>query len=160
GGRVRRGPGSGATSQNRGGGSAPRRSKRATPGGDAPPVASAPLPVGGIWADRSARAVGRVALRHPGRRRARLDRRPRTGQCPRSGRACGMKLLSHLSPEGDGLPEPADARRFALGLEAWNAALDPEDGANSSAAQGWSATPLGKRLLASIFGNSPFLSGV
>ena len=42
-----------------------------------------------------------------------------------------MKLLSHLSPDGDGLPEPADARRLALGFEAWNEALalapdDPE----------------------------------
>jgi len=67
-----------------------------------------------------------------------------------------MKLLSHLSPEGNGLPEPADARRFALGLEAWHEAL----GLESGAAPSWSATRAGKRLLASIFGNSPFLSGV
>ncbi len=72
-----------------------------------------------------------------------------------------MKLLSHLSPDGDRLPEPADARRLALGFEAWNEALalardDPE----GDLAREWSEAPLGKRLLAAIFGNSPFLSGL
>ncbi len=72
-----------------------------------------------------------------------------------------MKLLSHLSPDGGGLPEPADARRLALGFEAWNEALalapnDPE----GDLARHWSDAPSGKRLLASIFGNSPFLTGV
>ena len=72
-----------------------------------------------------------------------------------------MKLLSHLSPDGDGLPEPADARRLALGFEAWNEALalapnDPE----GDLARHWSEAPSGKRLLASIFGNSPFLTGI
>jgi len=72
-----------------------------------------------------------------------------------------MKLLSHLSPEGDGLPEPADARRLALGLEAWREALAvAQDTPRSGLARRWSATPAGKRLLASIFGNSPFLSDV
>jgi len=69
-----------------------------------------------------------------------------------------MKLLSHLSPEGKGLPGPADARRVALGFEAWYEALVAEP--NSGPAPRWSATPAGERLLASIFGNSPFLSGV
>jgi glutamate-ammonia-ligase adenylyltransferase len=72
-----------------------------------------------------------------------------------------MKLLSHLSPNGEGLPEPADERRRTLGFEAWHEALalarsDPA----VEAARRWSATPHGKRLLAAIFGNSPFLSGV
>jgi [glutamine synthetase] adenylyltransferase / [glutamine synthetase]-adenylyl-L-tyrosine phosphorylase len=72
-----------------------------------------------------------------------------------------MKLLSHLSPNGDGPPAPADPRRLALGLEAWREALvlshgDPSYGPASR----WSATPEGRRLLAAIFGNSPFLSGV
>jgi glutamate-ammonia-ligase adenylyltransferase len=72
-----------------------------------------------------------------------------------------MKLLSHLSPDGGGLPKPADARRLTLGFEAWNEALalapdDPEGGL----ARQWSAASPGKCLLASIFGNSPFLSGV
>src|SRR6516225_2271208 len=72
-----------------------------------------------------------------------------------------MKLLSHLSPDGEGLPEPADARRLALGLVAWREALAVTRGDPAvDAARRWSATPRGKRLLASIFGNSPFLSGV
>ena len=72
-----------------------------------------------------------------------------------------MKLLSHLSPDGDGLPQPADARRLALGFEAWNEALALAQGNPASdLARQWSAAGAGKRLLASIFGNSPFLSGV
>ena len=72
-----------------------------------------------------------------------------------------MKLLSHLSPDGDGLPEPADARRLALGFEAWNEAVALAQGSPASdLARQWSAAGAGKRLLASIFGNSPFLTGV
>jgi glutamate-ammonia-ligase adenylyltransferase len=71
-----------------------------------------------------------------------------------------MKLLSHLSPEGKGLPGPADARRAALGFEGWHEALVAQVQPNSGTAPRWSATPAGERLLASIFGNSPFLSGV
>jgi glutamate-ammonia-ligase adenylyltransferase len=72
-----------------------------------------------------------------------------------------MKLLSHLSPDGDGLPEPADARRLALGFEAWRETLALANGDPiSDLARCWSAADPGKRLLASIFGNSPFLSGV
>jgi len=72
-----------------------------------------------------------------------------------------MKLLSHLSPDGEGLPEPADDRRLALGLVAWHEALAlAQDDPIVAAAHRWSATSRGKRLLASIFGNSPFLSGV
>jgi glutamate-ammonia-ligase adenylyltransferase len=72
-----------------------------------------------------------------------------------------MKLLSHLSPDGGGLPEPADKRRLALGFEAWQDALTLAQGDPPvDAPCRWSATPQGKRLLASIFGNSPFLSGI
>jgi len=67
-----------------------------------------------------------------------------------------MNLLSHLSPEGREIPEPADARRVALGFEAWREAFL----ADGEPAPVWGATPAGERLLASIFGNSPFLSGV
>jgi len=72
-----------------------------------------------------------------------------------------MNLLSHLSPDGGGLPKPADTRRLALGFEAWREALalTTAEGASNKALS-WSATPEGKRLLASIFGNSAFLSGV
>src|SRR5438270_13531085 len=72
-----------------------------------------------------------------------------------------MKLLSHLSPDGDGLPKPADARRLALGFEAWDEALAlAQANPASDLTRRWSAAGAGKRLLASIFGNSPFLSGV
>jgi [glutamine synthetase] adenylyltransferase / [glutamine synthetase]-adenylyl-L-tyrosine phosphorylase len=72
-----------------------------------------------------------------------------------------MKLLSHLSLNGEELPEPADERRLALGFGAWNEALDlAQDDPAVDAARLWSATSSGKRLLASIFGNSPFLSGI
>jgi glutamate-ammonia-ligase adenylyltransferase len=72
-----------------------------------------------------------------------------------------MKLLSHLSADGDGMPQPADPRGAELGVEAWSGALaaaqgDPE----ADAARAWSAAPEGRQLLAAIFGNSPFLSGL
>ncbi|HTW51256.1 MAG TPA: bifunctional [glutamine synthetase] adenylyltransferase/[glutamine synthetase]-adenylyl-L-tyrosine phosphorylase [Stellaceae bacterium] len=74
-----------------------------------------------------------------------------------------MKLLSHLSPQnardGGALPLPADPRLHALGQGAWDEAL-VEAGDAAAAARAWSATPLGKSLLAAIFGNSPFLTGV
>jgi glutamate-ammonia-ligase adenylyltransferase len=72
-----------------------------------------------------------------------------------------MKLLSHISSDGHGLPEPADARRLALGFETWREALALSGGDPAlDLARSWSAADPGKRLLASIFGNSPFLSGV
>ena len=69
-----------------------------------------------------------------------------------------MKLLSHLSPEDNELPEPADARRVALGFAAWHETLAGEG--EPGTAPAWCATPVGRRLLGAIFGNSPFLSGV
>ncbi len=71
-----------------------------------------------------------------------------------------MKLLSHLSPEGGELPGPADARGVALGFEAWHEALIAVGEPRPSLVPHWSSTPAGRRLLSSIFGNSPFLSGV
>jgi len=72
-----------------------------------------------------------------------------------------MKLLSHLSSDGEGLPKPADERRLALGLEAWHETLVLAQGDPAvDAARRWSATLRGESLLASILGNSPFLSEV
>ncbi|HYM73702.1 MAG TPA: bifunctional [glutamine synthetase] adenylyltransferase/[glutamine synthetase]-adenylyl-L-tyrosine phosphorylase [Stellaceae bacterium] len=72
-----------------------------------------------------------------------------------------MSLLSHLSPDGGGLPLAADARLLALGQAAWQEALAEAPRADAAAAaRGWSETPAGQRLLAAIFGNSPFLAGV
>src|SRR6266567_2883230 len=83
------------------------------------------------------------------------------GECRHPRRHHAMKLLSHLSPNGDGLPRPADARLLSLGLVAWEAALaEAEDTREAALAREWSATPGGKALLAAIIGNSPFLSGV
>src|SRR5262245_46355509 len=103
-------------------------------------------------------ARGRTAHRRRARQRARLDRKPVTGQCPGFGRPREMKLLSHLSPEGNELPEPADAPRVALGFAAWHETLAGEGDPGTTPP--WSATPVGRRLLRVIFGNSPFLSGL
>src|SRR5690242_2892301 len=71
-----------------------------------------------------------------------------------------MKLLSPLLPDGHVLPEPADARRLALGFDAWDEALNLARADPASVpARRWSGIAPGKRLLASIFGNSPFLTG-
>ncbi len=72
-----------------------------------------------------------------------------------------MELLARLSLNGSELPRPADQRRLSLGLEAWQAALaSAAPGPAAAAACDWSRSPQGKQLLAAIFGNSPFLSGL
>jgi glutamate-ammonia-ligase adenylyltransferase len=72
-----------------------------------------------------------------------------------------MKLLSHLSPNGDPLPPPADGRLLELGLAAWDASLaETTDPALAARTRRWSAQGPGRSLLAAIFGNSPFLAGV
>ena len=72
-----------------------------------------------------------------------------------------MELLARLSLDDDGLPRPADRRRLSLGLEAWHATLaDAEPGPAAAAARDWSRSLPGEQLLGSIFGNSPFLSGL
>ena len=72
-----------------------------------------------------------------------------------------MKLLAHLSPDGEALPRPADPRRLALGWAAWEEALAAAAGDPlAPAARAWSSTPAGRQLLAAVFGNSPFLSGL
>ena len=72
-----------------------------------------------------------------------------------------MELLARLSLDDDGLPRPADRRRLSLGLEAWHGTLaDAEPGPAAAAARDWSRSLPGEQLLGSIFGNSPFLSGL
>jgi [glutamine synthetase] adenylyltransferase / [glutamine synthetase]-adenylyl-L-tyrosine phosphorylase len=71
-----------------------------------------------------------------------------------------MKLFARLSPDGGELPQPADERRLCLGFEAWYEALEAADDPAAAAARAWSGSPLGKTLLAALFGNSPFLSAV
>jgi glutamate-ammonia-ligase adenylyltransferase len=71
-----------------------------------------------------------------------------------------MNLFSHLSADGAELPEPADERRLRLGFEAWNEAVAAQPGRAADFARQWSERGPGRRLLASIFGNSPYLSGL
>ncbi|HXC89767.1 MAG TPA: bifunctional [glutamine synthetase] adenylyltransferase/[glutamine synthetase]-adenylyl-L-tyrosine phosphorylase [Stellaceae bacterium] len=72
-----------------------------------------------------------------------------------------MTFLSTLPPDGDGLPQPADRRRLALGFAAWDEALAGLAGDPAARrARDWSASTTGRALLAAIFGNSPFLSGL
>src|SRR5438105_1985488 len=93
--------------------------------------------------------------------RVRLDHGRWPGECRRPVGDHAMKLSSQLSPNGDGLPAPADPHRLALGFGAWEAALaEAEDAARAACARAWSKTRWGQCLLAAIFGNSPFLSSV
>jgi len=72
-----------------------------------------------------------------------------------------VKLLSQISALAGALPQPADPRLLALGLGAWQAALaEAEDEDRAALARDWSGTPEGRGLLAALFGNSPFLSGL
>jgi glutamate-ammonia-ligase adenylyltransferase len=75
-----------------------------------------------------------------------------------------VNLLSHFSSNGRRdsrrlLPLPSDLRLLALGEAAWREAL-AEAGDAADAARAWSQTEAGHKLLAALFGNSPFLSGV
>ena len=56
-------------------------------------------------------------------------------------------------------PQPADPRLCELGFAGWEAALAEEAGRREADhARGWAASEPGQRLLAAVFGNSPFLS--
>jgi [glutamine synthetase] adenylyltransferase / [glutamine synthetase]-adenylyl-L-tyrosine phosphorylase len=72
-----------------------------------------------------------------------------------------MDLLSDLSQPDAAPPAAADPRLCALGFAAWEAALgEAAEAGDAAHARAWSDTLSGKRLLAAIFGNSPFLTGV
>jgi [glutamine synthetase] adenylyltransferase / [glutamine synthetase]-adenylyl-L-tyrosine phosphorylase len=72
-----------------------------------------------------------------------------------------MKLLSQFSESIGRLPRAADARGVELGLAAWQAALaEAGDRRRAGRARTWSADPAGRRLLAAMFGNSPFLTSL
>jgi glutamate-ammonia-ligase adenylyltransferase len=71
-----------------------------------------------------------------------------------------MKLLSDPSAPLRGLPLPADPHLAELGFAAWETALtEAADQPRAARARAWATSPDGRRLLAAIFGNSPFLSG-
>jgi [glutamine synthetase] adenylyltransferase / [glutamine synthetase]-adenylyl-L-tyrosine phosphorylase len=70
-----------------------------------------------------------------------------------------LHLLS--LPDRSGFARPADPRRLELGFENWADALAEAVGDPAAQhARAWSETSHGLRLLAGIFGNSPFLSGL
>ena len=57
------------------------------------------------------------------------------------------------------IPSPADPGRAALGLERWrDAAAEAEDPETGAFAEAAAADPAVRRLLAALFGNSPFLT--
>src|SRR5205823_2894777 len=61
---------------------------------------------------------------------------------------------SELAP-----PEPADPRLCELGFAAWETTLaEAADRVEADRARVWAASEPGRRLLAAVFGNSPFLS--
>ena len=69
-----------------------------------------------------------------------------------------MGSLLDLSRPDAALPRPADPRLCELSFAAWEAALaETLDNSRAPTARAWAATETGKRLLAAIFGNSPFL---
>ena len=69
-----------------------------------------------------------------------------------------MGSLLDLSRPDAVLPRPADPRLCELGFAAWETALaESVDHSGSAIARAWAATEPGKRLLAALFGNSPFL---
>jgi glutamate-ammonia-ligase adenylyltransferase len=72
-----------------------------------------------------------------------------------------MSFLSRIASEEAQarLPQPADPRRAALGFAAWEEALDLAGG-SADGARAWSRGSAGRRLLAALFGNSPFLSEI
>ncbi|HZT89870.1 MAG TPA: bifunctional [glutamine synthetase] adenylyltransferase/[glutamine synthetase]-adenylyl-L-tyrosine phosphorylase, partial [Stellaceae bacterium] len=71
-----------------------------------------------------------------------------------------MKLLPALAPAVDALPRPADTHLLTLGLDAWREALAQSGDATAHAALAWGESEAGRALLAAVFGNSPFLTGV
>src|SRR5204863_9051625 len=101
-----------------------------------------------------AQPVGAPVRLHP----AGLDpvRSARECRQPRRNRAMGSLL--DLSRPDAALPRPADPRLCELGFAAWETALaESADHSGTAIARAWAATEPGERLLAALFGNSPFL---
>jgi glutamate-ammonia-ligase adenylyltransferase len=70
-----------------------------------------------------------------------------------------MGVLLDLSRSEIAPPQPADPRLCELGFAAWEIALaEAADRDDADRARAWAAREPGRRLLAAIFGNSPFLS--
>ena len=115
--------------------------------------------------ERRLLAHGRHA--QPATANADLDRDRQARECPRERRNRAVNLLSHFSPNGrrDSRrppPLPGDMRLLALGEAAWQTRRSPRPAMPPAPARGTGAepTPAGRLLLAALFGNSPFLTGV
>ena len=78
-------------------------------------------------------------------------------QSPGDPAAATEMLLSSPSAY-DHLPVPADAAQLRLGLMRWQEAAENADAALTASMRALAAEPAGHRLLASLFGNSPFLT--
>src|ERR1051326_464755 len=143
--RARSAHRSGARAQSRRAGSGSPRRSQATEESDAP-LARRAGPRGDAHPSARARPGG-------------LDRVQGARECrpPRRDRAMGVLLdlsRSEIAP-----PQPADPRLCELGFAAWEIALaEAADRDDADRARAWAAREPGRRLLAAIFGNSPFLS--
>src|SRR5690348_3905660 len=143
--RARSAHPSGARAQSRRARSGSPRRSQASEESDAPPVRRA-VPRGDAPPSARARPGG-------------LDRVQAARECrpPRRDRAMGVLLdlsRSEIAP-----PQPADPRLCELGFAAWEIALaEAADRDDADRARAWAAREPGRRLLAAIFGNSPFLS--
>src|ERR1051325_2897108 len=124
----------------------PRKSQ-ATEENDAPPARRA-VPRGDARPNARARPGG-------------LDRVQAARECrpPRRDRAMGVLLdlsRSEIAP-----PQPADLRLCELGFATWETALaEAADRDDADRARAWAASEPGRRLLAAVFGNSPFLTSL
>src|SRR5947199_3426680 len=143
--RARSARPSGCRAQTRRPGSGSPRRSQATEESDAPPARRA-VPRGDARPNARAR---------PGS----LDRVQAARECRPHRRDRAMGVLLNLSRSEIAPPQPADLRLCELGFAAWETALaEAADRDETDRARAWAASEPGRRLLAAIFGNSPFLS--
>src|SRR6185312_14529623 len=74
------------------------------------------------------------------------------------GPAAATRMLLSSPSAYDHLPAPADDAQLRLGLAHWQETAETCDAALAAAMQAFAAEPAGQRLLAALFGNSPFLT--
>jgi glutamate-ammonia-ligase adenylyltransferase len=74
------------------------------------------------------------------------------------GPAAATEMLLSSPSAYDHLPAPADAAQLRLGLMHWQETAGTVDPPLAASMRALAAEPAGHRLLASLFGNSPFLT--
>src|SRR5690348_8016400 len=145
--RARSARPSGARAQTRRAGSRSPRRSQATEESDAPPARRA-VPRGDARPSACAPPGG-------------LDRVRAARECRPHRRDRAMGVLLDLSRSEIAPPRPADNRLCELGFAAWEMALaEAADRDDADRARAWAASEPGRRLLAAVFGNSPFLSSL